>query len=74
MRHDFKLLPPRSGPLVTTTVLGAAARHETGWRLSCTMCGEDLTAPYDVLDSDRIASWAVKQKKRDDCPGKTGRA
>lgn len=71
MKHKWELLTPGSGPLVATSLnLGAPMRYKTGWRLCCTKCGEDLTIPYDELDSENIADFIVEQKARNDCPGK----
>lgn len=70
MKHDWIMLTPRSGPLVTVGNPRAAVRHETGWGLRCTRCEETLDVPYDVLDSENIESFIVKQKRRKDCKGK----
>lgn len=70
MKHKWKLLTPGSGPLVATTNLRAPSRYTVDWRLLCTKCKECLDIPYDVLDSERIADFVVKQKKRNDCSGK----
>lgn len=68
MKHEWKLITPTSCPvLVAKSSIEAPMRYSTGWSLSCRKCGEDICIPYDVLDTDRIADFIVKQKKRKDC-------
>lgn len=70
MKHKWKLLTPNSGPLVATTDTRAPSRYRIDWRLFCTECKKCLDVPYDVLDSEKIVNFVVKQKKRNDCPRK----
>jgi len=70
MKHEWKILTPGSGPLVTTTNLGSPSRYVIGWGLSCKACSEHLDIPYDELDTENVATFCVEQGKRDDCPGK----
>lgn len=70
MKHKWKLMTPYSSPvLIATTSLRTPMRYSTGWRIHCSKCNEHLDIPYDVLDSERIADFVVKQKQRDDCKG-----
>ena len=39
-------------------------------RQRCTVCDDSFCAPYDYLDAERIVKFVVKQKARNDCPGK----
>ena len=71
MKHKWKLLTPASGPLVAVSDIKTPFRYTVDWRLLCSRCGEDLTVPYDVLDTDNIIKFCEEQQKRNDCPGKT---